>query len=68
MKYTYKKQKLDYLLELIQKEKTGNAEHLCKKIYVSKATLKRYLHDLREMGQRISYCLQRGTYYIITAS
>jgi predicted DNA-binding transcriptional regulator YafY len=67
MKFTDKKQKLDYLLELIQKEKTGSAEDLCKQIFVSKATLKRYIQDLREMGYPISYCLHRRTYYIIPA-
>jgi predicted DNA-binding transcriptional regulator YafY len=65
MKFIDKKQKLDYLLELIQNEKTGSAEDLCKQIFVSKATFKRYLQDLREMGNKISYCLQRGTYYVI---
>jgi predicted transcriptional regulator len=68
MKFIDKKQKLDYLLELIQNEKTGNADNLCNQIFVSKATLKRYLQDLREMGNKISYCLQRGTYYIIYES
>jgi len=60
-----KQEKLNFLLELISKKQTGNAEELSKRICVSKRTLFRYLDDLRAMGYEISYCLQRETYYFI---
>lgn len=65
MKFIDKKQKLDYLLELIQNENTGNAEKLRMNICVSPRTLFRYIDELREMGYQISFCLQRDTYYLI---
>lgn len=65
MKFFTTKQKLDYLLELIMKECTGNADDLCDKIFVSERTLFRYLDCLRDMGYRISFCFQRKTYYLI---
>lgn len=65
MRFIDKKQKLDYLVELINKENTGNADRLKERICVSNPTLKRYLQDLREMGYLISYCTYRKTYYFI---
>lgn len=65
MKFSTTKEKLDYLLELINNECTGNADDLCKKICVSQRTLFRYMVCLREMGHQISFCLRRKTYYLI---
>ncbi len=65
MKFTDKKQQLDYLLELIEKGNTGTADGLCKRICVSKRTLERYMSELREIGFRISFCSQRRTYYLV---
>ena len=60
-----KTEKLNFLLELISKKQTGNAEELSKRICVSMRTFFRYLDDLRAMGYKISYCLQRETYHFI---
>jgi predicted DNA-binding transcriptional regulator YafY len=65
MRFVDKKEKLDFLLEIIKKEHTGNAEDLCVHIYVSKRTLLRYISDLRNMGNHIGFCIQRNTYYLI---
>jgi len=65
MRFTDKKQKLDYLLELIEKENTGKAENLSEKICVSKPTVERYIANLREIGYQISFCSQRKTYFLI---
>jgi len=65
MRFVDKKQKLDYLIEIIRTEKTGKAEQLAERIYVSKRTLERYLSDLREIGYKISFCSSRKTYFII---
>ena len=65
MKFIDKKQKLDYIMELIEKEKTGTADDLRKRICVSLPTLYRYISDLRALGYPIGYCTQRKTYYLI---
>jgi predicted DNA-binding transcriptional regulator YafY len=65
MKFFEKKQKLDYLLELIKKECTGNASELSKHIFVSIPTINRYLADLRDLGNEIGYCRYRNSYYLI---
>ncbi|MFA5973805.1 MAG: hypothetical protein WC780_15745 [Lentimicrobiaceae bacterium] len=65
MRFIDKKQKLDYLLELIEKENTGTADELCKSIYVSKRTFVRILQDLRDLEHQISFCTKRKTYYFI---
>ncbi|MFZ4550056.1 MAG: hypothetical protein ACOYN4_21580 [Bacteroidales bacterium] len=55
---------MDFLLEIIKKEHTGNAEDLCVHIYVSKRTILRYISVLRNMGNRIGFCIQHNTYYL----
>jgi len=65
MKYNATKEKLDFLLELISKERTGNADDLCSRLEVSQRTLFRYLECLREMGYPIRFCICRNTYYLM---
>jgi len=65
MRFIDKKQKLDYLIELIEKEDTGTADKLCSKICVSKSTLKRCLNDLRESGYQVVFHPIRNTYCFI---
>ncbi len=65
MRFVDKKQKLDYLFELIDNDNTGTADELCKKICVSKRTFVRYLQDLRDLGYQIGFCTQRKTYYFV---
>lgn len=66
MRFIDKKQKLDYLIDLIEKEDTGNADRLCSKICVSKSTLKRYLNELRELGYQVVYDPLQNTYCFIS--
>ena len=65
MSFIEKKEKLDYLVELMKKECTGNADELARRICVSRRTLFRYLDDLRVLGYESSYCQRRETYYLI---
>jgi predicted DNA-binding transcriptional regulator YafY len=67
MKYSETKEKLEYLLELIKKECTGNAADLCRRAGISERTFYRYLYCMRDMGYPISYCKWRQTYYLVTA-
>jgi predicted transcriptional regulator len=65
MNFIDKKQKIDYLLELVQKEDTGTACDLSKRLCVSKRTFTRLLQNLRELGYQIGFCSQRRTYNMI---
>lgn len=66
MIFTEKKQKLDYILYLIEKEGDASASRLSERICVSKRTLYRYIVDLRELGHNIGYCAVRRSYCMIT--
>ena len=68
MRFIDKKEKLDYLLFLIQKDDSLDVELLSQKIYVSKRTLIRYIQDLRELGFHIGYCSYRKKYYLLDDS
>ncbi len=63
MEYLWKTNRLEKMLNLIEEEATGSASQLCIKLCVSRRTLVRMLAEAREMGQQISYCYQRKTYY-----
>jgi len=65
MRFVDKKQKLDYLLEIIKNESTGSACKLAKCICVSLPTFNRYLADLRALGYEIEYSRTRQTYLLI---
>jgi len=65
MNFIDKKQKLDYLLEIIMREYTGNAKNLAARVCVSLPTLNRYLANLRELGYEIEYSRTRQTYFLI---
>ena len=65
MKFTEKKQKLEYLLQMIILESTGTSNEMSEKICVSKRTLFRYIDELRQLGYHVGYCFQRNTYYMI---
>lgn len=68
MNFNEKKQKQEYLHELIEKGCTGSVAELSKKIRVSKRTILRYIEELRDTGYQISFCRQRNTYYLIERS
>ena len=55
MNYCEKKRKIDYLIELIESESTGNPDQLANYLRVSRPTLFRYLQDLQDVGVNISY-------------
>ena len=65
MKFTDKKEKFDFLLQLIESERTGNPNELAQRICVSRRGLFRFLVEIKDLGFRISYCPNRQTYYLI---
>lgn len=65
MKFTDKKEKFDFLLKLIESERTGNPQELAQRICVSRRGLFRFLVEIKDLGFRVSYCSNRQTYYLI---
>lgn len=64
MNYTHKAKAMERLLDLIKKEKTGPAEDLSQRMFVSVPTLNRYLSELRELGYIVEYSRTRQTYFL----
>jgi predicted DNA-binding transcriptional regulator YafY len=56
MKFIERKQKLDYLLEMIQKGSCQSLTQIADKFEVSKRTAKRMISNLKEEGADIKYC------------
>ncbi|MBL7904088.1 MAG: HTH domain-containing protein [Bacteroidales bacterium] len=65
MTYLRKKEKLNYLLELINKGNCGDAAQLALSLHVSVRTIKNYLSILRQMGYYIVFDQKVGSYMII---
>ncbi|MDP2237521.1 MAG: HTH domain-containing protein, partial [Bacteroidales bacterium] len=66
MNFLAKKQKLDYLLLLIQNGEGISADYLCERTCTSKRTLYRCINDLKLLGYSIGYSAVRRTYYFIS--
>ncbi|KAF5042884.1 hypothetical protein DSECCO2_508040 [anaerobic digester metagenome] len=65
MNYINKKEKLEYLIELMNKGNCGNAAQLAGRLGVSERTLKNYLSTLREMGYKVIYDQSAKTYLLL---
>ncbi|QMU65296.1 MAG: HTH domain-containing protein [Flavobacteriaceae bacterium] len=64
MKFIERKQKLDYLLEMIQNGRCFSLSQISGKFEVSKRTAKRMIACLREEGYKIIYCRVTGKFWI----
>lgn len=58
-------ERLDYIVQLAEQNSTGTPESLAKKFGVSKRTIKRMVHLLREKGIPIKYNRDVQTYQIL---
>lgn len=56
MRYLIKKQKMDYLLEMIEKERCYSIDQVSRKFDCSTRTVKRMISELKEEGHNINYC------------
>jgi predicted DNA-binding transcriptional regulator YafY len=63
MNFIDKTQKMHYLIELINHERTGTPDELAQRLCVSRRTLFRLLDDLHLLGNKNSFCRKRQTYY-----
>lgn len=48
---------------LIKTKRTGSPDQLARKLEVSRATIFRYINELKELGAPIKYCNFRKSYY-----
>ncbi|QDH79118.1 HTH domain-containing protein [Echinicola soli] len=56
MRFIERKEKLDYLLELIEKGRCISLSQVANNFEVSRRTVKRMIAELRDQGYKISYC------------
>ena len=64
MTYLEKKQKLNYLLELIDKGRCFSLRQISHKFDCSERTVKRLLAILRDEGHEIKYCSSMKKFYL----
>lgn len=64
MDYIQKKERLDYLLELIKKERCNTIKDIALKFDISQRTAKRMIATLRDMGHQISYSKFSNKYFM----
>ena len=64
MRFIERKEKLEYLLEMIQKGRCLSISQISDKFGVSKRTAKRMISYLREEGYEILYCRVNSKFYI----
>lgn len=53
------------LHHLICRKATGTAVELATRLNISRASVHRYLNDLRNLGAEICYCSVRKSYYYV---
>jgi len=64
MTYLERKQKLNYLLELIDKGRCLSLRQIAYKFECSERTVKRLLANLREEGYKVRYCPSIKKFYL----
>jgi len=63
MKFTERKQKLEYLLIMIEKGRCLSLEQVSEKFGCSKRTIRRMIEELKEDGYNIQYCRTNQKFY-----
>lgn len=64
MDYRSYQKRLDYILELVQKNRFRSIEAVAKRFEVSTRTIKRMLNHLRDQGHHIQFDRQQKKYFI----
>lgn len=58
--------RMQYLKELIEKERTGTPKELAKRLGISERMLFRYIENLKTSEKPIAFCRRRKTYVFST--
>ncbi len=64
MRFIEKKQKLEYLLEMIEKGRCISYQQVSEKFNCSESTVKRMISELKEEGNNVKYCKIVGKFII----
>jgi len=64
MNYLTYNERLNYLLEMIEKGQFLSLKQVSEKFYCSESTIKRMLKTLRIQGHNIKYCQKTKNYFI----
>ncbi len=64
MDYIKKKERLDYLLELLKQERCNTLKEITLKFNISQRTSKRMIAILRDMGHNITFSKFSNKYFI----
>jgi len=56
MKFIERKQKVEYLLEMIKKNRCISLKQIAEKYECSERTVRRMITELKEEGHEINYC------------
>ena len=62
MKFIERKQKVEYLLEMIEKDRCISLKQIAEKFECSERTVGRMIADLKEEGHEIHYCKSTKKY------
>ena len=63
MKFTERKQKLEYLLVMIEKGRCISLQQVSEKYGCSKRTIRRMIMELKEEGHALHYCKTTQKFY-----
>ena len=64
MNYLKYNEKINYLLEMIEKERLTSMKQASEKFECSRSTIKRMIKTLREQGYLIKYCHKTKKYFL----
>jgi predicted DNA-binding transcriptional regulator YafY len=62
--YNHKKQQIERILYLAERESTGNLRELSRRLEVSERTVKRIVQYLRDEGIPIVFCRKTNSYIL----
>jgi DeoR/GlpR family transcriptional regulator of sugar metabolism len=63
MNFREKKERLDYLLEMIEKGRCSSLKQVAKKYDCSERTIRRMMTELKDEGHNIFYCRRTKKFY-----
>lgn len=64
MSYLDFSEKVEHLISIMEKGRTGNPEHIARHLIVSERTVRRMVVYLRLKGYKIRYCRQIESYVL----
>lgn len=63
MNFVERKERLDYLLEMIEKGQCISTSQIAEKYEYNERTIRRMISELRDLGHDIKYCKSNRKFY-----